>query len=46
MSIPIKEIAANRKLRTLLANHLAVRMNRDKRYSADEIVSALGDLGD
>ena len=43
---PIKEIASNRNLAKLFSSQLAVRMDNDKRYSADEIVSALGDLGD
>ena len=46
MKVPVKEIAADRDLLWLFANQLAVRMNSKKRYSAEAVSSALGDLAD
>ena len=46
MKMPVKEIAADRGLLRLFANQLAVRMNSKKRYSAEAVASALGDLTD
>jgi len=46
MKMPVKEIAADRDLLRLFANQLAVRMNSKKRYSAEAVASALGDLAD
>jgi hypothetical protein len=46
MKMPVKEIAADRGLLRLFANQLAVRMNSKKRYSAEAVASALGDLAD
>jgi len=46
MKVPVKEIAADRDLLRLFANQLAVRMNSKKRYSAEAVSSALGDLAD
>jgi hypothetical protein len=45
VKIPIKEIAGDKKLLRLFTNQLTVRMNNRKRYSPQEIVSALKDLG-
>ena len=45
MKIPIKEIAGDKKLLRLFANQFAVRMNSRRRYSPQEIMSALKDLG-
>ncbi|MHC4657681.1 MAG: DNA-methyltransferase [Planctomycetota bacterium] len=44
MEVPAKEIAADRNLLQLFTNQFAVRMNNGKRYSAEEIVTALRDL--
>jgi site-specific DNA-methyltransferase (adenine-specific) len=44
MKIPIKEIAADRKLLEIFAGQFSVRMNGDKSYSADDIVAAFGAL--
>ena len=46
MKMPVKEIAADRDLLRLFASQLAVRMNSKKRYSAEAVASALGDLAD
>ena len=45
MKIPTQEIVADRKLLRLFTNQFTVRMNNRKRYSLQEIVSALKDLG-
>ncbi|MHC4742014.1 MAG: DNA-methyltransferase [Planctomycetota bacterium] len=44
MKIPVKEIAADRKLLEIFAGQFSVRMNGEKRYSADDIVAAFGEL--
>jgi len=44
MNRPAKEIIADRKLLKLFTNQFAVRMNNQKRYSTEEIVTALRDL--
>lgn len=44
MKMPIKEIAADRKLLEIFAGQFSVRMNGEKRYSADDIVAAFGVL--
>jgi len=46
MRMPLKEIAGDGKLLEIFAGQLSVRMNNNKRYSADEVVSALGALAD
>lgn len=45
MKIPVQEIIADRKLLRLFTNQFTVRMNNGKRYSPQEVVSALKDLG-
>jgi len=44
MNRPAKEIIADRKLLKLFTNQFAVRMNNQKRYRTEEIVTALRDL--
>jgi len=46
MRMPLKEIAGDRKVLEIFAGQLSIRMNNNKRYSADEVVSALGALAD
>lgn len=46
IEMPIGEIAGDRKLMEIFAGQLGVRMHNNKRYSADEIISALGVLAD
>ncbi len=41
---PAKEIGADKKLLKVLANQLSVRMNSQRRYRPEEIVTALEDL--
>ncbi len=43
MERPAKEIAADKNLLALFANQFAVRMNNQKRYSTEEIATALKD---
>jgi len=43
---PVKEIAADKNLLRLFTNQLALRMDNQKRYSTEEIVTALEDLAD
>lgn len=45
MNRPVEEITADRKLLRLFTNQLAVRTNSQKRYSPQEMISALKDLG-
>jgi DNA modification methylase len=45
MKVPIKEIAEDRKVLEIFADQFSVRMNSGKRYSADDIVAALGVFG-
>jgi len=44
MKTPPKEIAADEKLLELFTNQFAVRMNNQKQYRTEQIVSALEDL--
>jgi len=44
MNRPAKEIIADRKLLKLFTNQFTVRMNNQKRYQAEEIITALKDL--
>jgi len=46
IGMPLKEIAGDRKVLKIFAGQLGVRMNNSKRYSADEVASALGALAD
>ncbi|MFB0524455.1 MAG: site-specific DNA-methyltransferase [Phycisphaerae bacterium] len=46
MKRPIKEITADKKLLRLFTNQFAVRMNNRRRYSSEEVASALRDLVD
>ena len=46
MRVALKEIAGDRKLLAIFAGQLSIRMNNNKRYSADEVVSGLGALSD
>jgi len=46
MNRQAKEIIADRKLLKLFTNQFAVRMNNQKRYGTEEIVTALKDLAD
>ena len=46
MKRPVKEIAADKKLLELFTNQLTVRMNNQKRYSTEQIVTALESLVD
>ncbi|MBN2136522.1 MAG: site-specific DNA-methyltransferase [Sedimentisphaerales bacterium] len=46
MGMPLSEIAKSKDLTEIFAGQLAVRMNSDKHYSADEVISALGVLTD
>jgi len=46
MNRPAKEIVADKKLLKLFTNQFAVRMNNQKRYGTDEIVTVLQDLAD
>jgi site-specific DNA-methyltransferase (adenine-specific) len=41
---PLKEIAADRKLLRLFANQFKVRMNNQKKYSTEQILTVLEDL--
>ena len=41
-----KEVAADKNLLKLFTNQLAVRTNNRKRYSREEIMTALRDLAD
>jgi len=43
---PLKEIAADKNLLELFTNQFAVRMNNQKRYNSEEIMTALEDLAD
>jgi len=45
IKIPIKEIAGDKKLLRLFTDQFTVRMNNGKRYSPQEMISALKDLG-
>jgi len=45
MKISLKEITDDKNLLELFANQLAVRMNNQKRYNAQAVATALGDLG-
>jgi site-specific DNA-methyltransferase (adenine-specific) len=44
IKIPIKEIATDRNLTKLIANQFTVRMNNQKQYTTEQIVTALKDL--
>jgi len=46
MGMPLKDIRSDRKLVEVFASQFSVRMNNSKRYSADEIIPALGALAD
>jgi site-specific DNA-methyltransferase (adenine-specific) len=46
ITIPIKEIAADSNLLKHVANQFTVRMKNQKRYTSDELATALKDLAD
>ena len=46
MESPAEKIAEDKKLLELFTNQFSVRMNNQKRYRAEEIVTALKDLAD
>jgi len=46
IKIPIREITADKKLLKQFTNQFAVRMNNQKRYNTEQIVTALKDLAD
>jgi site-specific DNA-methyltransferase (adenine-specific) len=46
IKIPIREITADKKLLKQFTNQFVVRMNNQKRYNTEQIVTALKDLAD
>ena len=46
IKIPIKEITANKKLLKQFTNQFVVRMNSQKQYNTEQIMTALKDLAD
>jgi len=46
IKIPIREITADKKLLRQFTNQFAVRMNSQKRYGTEQIMTALKDLAD
>jgi len=46
MGKPLREITADKKLLKIFANQFALRMNNKKKYSEQEIASAVKDLND
>ncbi|MHC4174231.1 MAG: DNA-methyltransferase [Planctomycetota bacterium] len=46
IKIPLREITADKKLLKQFTNQFVVRMNNQKRYSTEQIVTAIEDLAD